>query len=102
MADGIAKWFEGLGLGQYAQTFAEHDIDFEVLPRLSEGNLQELGLTLGHRVMLQAAIEALAEPNQLIERDSATEAAALGGPILYTPQHLHRSRSRWTRDPYMS
>ena len=100
MADDIAQWLEGLGLSLYAQTFAEHDIDFEVLPRLSEGNLKELGLTLGHRGKFQTAIEALAEPSQLIERDSATEAAALGGPILYTPQHLHRSR--WTRDPYMS
>ena len=76
MADDIAQWFEGLGLSQYAQSFAEHDIDFEVLPRLSEGNLKELGLTLGHRVMLQAAIEALADPSQLIERDSDPEYAS--------------------------
>ncbi len=81
MADDIAKWLEGLGLGQYAQMFAEHDIDLEVLPRLSEGNLKELGLTLGHRVKLQAAIEALAEPGQLIERDSATETTVMGGPL---------------------
>ena len=82
MADDIAKWLEGLGLGQYAQMFAEHDIDFEVLPRLSEGNLKELGLTLGHRVKLQAAIEALAEPGQLIERDSASEPTAIASPLV--------------------
>ncbi len=27
MADDIAQWLEGLGLGQYAQTFADNDID---------------------------------------------------------------------------
>ena len=85
MAEDIAQWLEELGLSRYAQVFDEHDIDFEVLPRLSEGNLKELGLTLGHRVKLQAAIEALAEPSQLIERDSATETAALGGPIITSP-----------------
>ncbi len=26
MADDIAQWLEGLGLGQYAQAFAENDI----------------------------------------------------------------------------
>ncbi len=62
MAEDIAQWLEELGLSQYEQVFAEHDIDFEVLPRLSEGNLKELVLTLGHRVKLQAAIEALVDP----------------------------------------
>ncbi len=59
MTEEIAQWLEGLGLGQYSQAFAETDIDFEVLPRLSDDNLKELGLTLGHRLRLQAAIEAL-------------------------------------------
>ena len=62
MADDIARWLKGLGLGQYARTFAEHDIDLEVLSRLSESNLIELGLTLGHRVKLRAAIEDLVDP----------------------------------------
>jgi len=55
----LEQWLERLGLGQYAQVFAENNIDFEVLPRLTEDNLKELGLTLGHRVKLKAAIEAL-------------------------------------------
>ncbi len=47
MADDIVQWLEELGLGQYAQAFADNDIDFEVLPQLSDDNLKELGLTLG-------------------------------------------------------
>jgi SAM (Sterile alpha motif) domain-containing protein len=30
----VANWLEKLGLGQYAQRFAENDIDASVLPHL--------------------------------------------------------------------
>jgi class 3 adenylate cyclase len=65
----IADWLEKLGLGQYAQRFAEKDIDASVLAHLTEENLKELGISLGHRVKLLAAIRELggtlraAEPN---------------------------------------
>ncbi len=59
MADDIAKWLDGLGLGQYAQAFTENDIDLEVLSRVTDDDLMELGLTIGHRRKLQAAIEVL-------------------------------------------
>ena len=46
-----------LGLGQYRRVFAENDIDFAVLPHLTDIDLKELGLTsLGHRKRLLAAI----------------------------------------------
>jgi hypothetical protein len=32
----IADWLEKLGLGQYAQRFAENDISFGVLPDLTD------------------------------------------------------------------
>lgn len=63
----LEQWLERLGLGQYAQVFAVNDIDFEVLPRLTEDNLKELGLTLGHRVKLKAAIEALSPDRSLTQ-----------------------------------
>jgi hypothetical protein len=31
----IAAWLEGLGLGRYASSFAENEIDRETLPRLT-------------------------------------------------------------------
>ena len=55
----IADWLEKLGLGQYAQRFAENDIDTSVLPHLTDENLKELGISLGHRVKLLAAIREL-------------------------------------------
>ena len=59
MADDIANWLNGLGLGHYAQAFTENDIDLEVLSRVTDDDLMELGLTIGHRRKLQAAIEVL-------------------------------------------
>ena len=57
----IAKWLEELGLGEYAQRFAENGIDFSVLGHLSDQDLKDLGVLLGHRRKLQAAIAGLAE-----------------------------------------
>ena len=60
MATDIAHWLTGLGLGRYAEAFAENAVDLETLPHLSDDDLKELGLPLGHRRKLQAAISELA------------------------------------------
>jgi class 3 adenylate cyclase len=53
----IGDWLDKLGLGQYRAAFAENDIDFAVLPHLTDTDLKELGLSsLGHRKRLLAAI----------------------------------------------
>ncbi len=57
----IADWLEKLGLGQYAQRFAENDITFAILPDLTDQDLKELGVTSrGHRRQL---LRAIAEQN---------------------------------------
>ena len=57
----LAEWLKGLGLGQYADAFAENDIDFRLLEDLTDADLKELGVaSLGHRKRLLAAI---AQPN---------------------------------------
>ena len=35
----IAEWLEEVGLGEYAQCFAENGIDFSILDHLSDGDL---------------------------------------------------------------
>jgi uncharacterized protein YjiS (DUF1127 family) len=45
----VADWLERLGLGQYAQRFAENDISFSVLPDLTDQDLKDIGVSLGHR-----------------------------------------------------
>jgi len=57
--DSVARWLEEHGLGEYAQVFAESDIDEEVLPELTDADLEKLGVTLGHRKKLVKAIAAL-------------------------------------------
>ena len=44
MANDITQWLEGLGLGQYAQAFAENNFGFDILPRLSDANKRCPGL----------------------------------------------------------
>ena len=54
----LAAWLGRHGLGQYAQTFAEHNIDHSILPDLTEADLEKLGVSLGHRKKLLRAINA--------------------------------------------
>jgi class 3 adenylate cyclase/predicted ATPase len=57
----IAEWLAALGLSEYAQVFAENSIDdVGVLRDLSDQDLKELGVPLGHRRKMQRAIAELA------------------------------------------
>ena len=56
----IGDWLQKLGLGQYAQRFAENNISFSVLPDLTDQDLKELEVSsLGHRRQLLRAISEL-------------------------------------------
>jgi SAM domain (Sterile alpha motif) len=53
----VAEWLQKLGLDQYVQRFAENDINFAILPHLTDQDLRELGVkSLGHRRQLLLAI----------------------------------------------
>ena len=55
----IVDWLEKLNLGQYAQRFAENDIDVSVLRHLTDADLEKIGVSLGHRRKILAAIAEL-------------------------------------------
>jgi class 3 adenylate cyclase/predicted ATPase/tRNA A37 threonylcarbamoyladenosine biosynthesis protein TsaE len=55
----IADWLEKLNLGQYARRFAENDIDVSVLRHLTDADLEKIGVSLGHRRKILAAIAEL-------------------------------------------
>src|SRR6516165_1410107 len=55
----IADWLNTLGLGQYAQRFAENDIDPSVLRDLTDLDLEKIGVSLGHRKKILRAIAEL-------------------------------------------
>ena len=52
----IADWLEELGMSEYAERFAENDIDTSVLGHLTDQDLKDLGVSLGHRRKILAAI----------------------------------------------
>jgi class 3 adenylate cyclase len=64
----IAEWLASIGLGEYAQRFAENRIDASVLRALNDQDLEKIGIPLGHRKKMLRAI------------------AELGGAVLTTPQ----------------
>ena len=74
----IAEWLATLGLSEYAQRFADNYIDASVLPDLTDQDLTELGVPLGHRrKILRAIAELPAAPapaetaTELVPRDDA-------------------------------
>ncbi len=73
----ITDWLASLGLSEYAGRFAENGIDISVLPDLTDQDLKDIGVLLGHRRKMLRAIgelagtgattplhEAAPEPNQ--------------------------------------
>ena len=59
--DQVSAWLDDLGLGQYRETFKQNAIDWDVLPDLSDGDLEALGVLLGHRKKLLRAIASLSQ-----------------------------------------
>ena len=55
----IAGWLASIGLGEYAQRFDENAIDLSVVEELTEQDLKELGMLLGHRRKIMRAIAEL-------------------------------------------
>ena len=55
----IERWLEEIGLGKYAEVFAEHEITFETLPDLTPMDIDRLALPTGSRRRLMVAIQAL-------------------------------------------
>jgi uncharacterized protein YjiS (DUF1127 family) len=70
----IAEWLDKLGMSEYAQRFAENGISVAALPHLTDHDLKDIGVLLGHRRVMLAAISKLAgaapatpEPTALAE-----------------------------------
>ncbi len=63
-------------MGQYAQAFADNHIDYDTLGDLTDGDLKDLGLTLGHRKRLLKAIQTLAAASQTDDVRSAVPTIA--------------------------
>ena len=60
----VASWLQSLGLGQYEASFRSAEIDAEILPELTNQDLEKLGVPLGHRKRLLKAIASLGVTEQ--------------------------------------
>jgi class 3 adenylate cyclase len=57
----VGEWLRGRGLGRYEEKFRENNIDADLLPRLTDAGLKDIGVSaLGDRLRLLDAIAALA------------------------------------------
>jgi class 3 adenylate cyclase/tetratricopeptide (TPR) repeat protein len=56
---GIAEWLASIGLSEYTQRFADNAIDLSVIRDLTEQDLKDLGVLLGHRRKILRAIAEL-------------------------------------------
>jgi class 3 adenylate cyclase/tetratricopeptide (TPR) repeat protein len=75
----VEDWLSQLGLGKYAEVFVRNDVDLRALPHVTEADLQELGVSLGHRKIILAAINGLVQPHL---DGTATVAPPRDGPEL--------------------
>jgi class 3 adenylate cyclase len=76
MAESVAQWLHEIGLGRYAQAFADNGVELDHLPHLTDDDLKELGLSLGPRRHLQAAVRGLSANQPSIRPSTASAQAA--------------------------
>src|SRR6516162_4526733 len=57
----IADWLKKLGMSEYARRFAENGVNITALPHLTDQDLKEIGVLLGHRRIMLATIAKLAD-----------------------------------------
>ena len=63
----VTAWLASLGLAQYEKSFAENDIDWDVLRDLTNEDLERLGVSLGHRKRMLRALAEIKGASQTIE-----------------------------------
>src|SRR5262249_28678253 len=56
---GIAEWLTSIGMSEYDQRYAYNAIDLSVIRDLTEQDLKDLGVLLGHRRKILRAIAEL-------------------------------------------
>ena len=86
----IDGWLRRIGLAQYAEMFRANDIDGELLGRLTNDDLKDVGVvSFVHRKKL---LEAIAEVGSRPAAASAAPAARRhqSPPLWHRPPPLHR------------
>ena len=72
----VREWLRSHNLEQYADAFEANDIGMDILPELSERDLEQLGLSLGNRRRLLKAVAGRAAEAASPQQESPAQAAA--------------------------
>ena len=69
----VSAWLEDLGLGQYAATFEENDIDWELINDINQETLKDIGIkSAGHRLKILKAVGNL-HSDQVVAASTASK-----------------------------
>jgi hypothetical protein len=103
----IADWLKQLGMSEYAERFVESDIDTSVLRDLTDQDLKELGVSLGHRRKMLRAIAELAGAAPTSPQPAFTEPKTQDAAerrqvtVMFSDLVVRRHSPRaWTRRTY--
>ncbi|NND00529.1 MAG: adenylate/guanylate cyclase domain-containing protein, partial [Gammaproteobacteria bacterium] len=72
----LFEWLSKIGLEQHTQTMIDNDIDLDLLPDITDEDLKELGLSIGHRRKILTAaghIPGIAQPVPTVETVDAAD-----------------------------
>ena len=76
----IDGWLRGIGLSEYAEMFRANDINIELLGRLTNDDLKDIGVvSLGHRKKLLEAIAERAGAVSVSPRPAVSEIGLVSG-----------------------
>ena len=95
MDERVSVWLENLGLGVYREAFQRNAITWDVLSELNEGDLEALGVLLGHRKQLLRTIAQLPPSAEALGRKAIPNAASQETPPSI-PQHDQAERRQLT------
>src|SRR5262249_21735874 len=93
--DPVSRWLEHLGLGIYREAFEKNAITWDVLPELTQGDLEALGVLLGHRKQLLRAIAQL-PPRAEVSAPQSLSSAVSPDKLGFPPERDQAERRQLT------
>ena len=90
----IAEWLAKIGLERYAGAFADNDIDCSVLHHLTDADLEKIGVSLGHRRKMLAAIAEIG--NAPASASAPVLPPLIAGPAITPPVQSTAERRQVT------
>ena len=98
----VAEWLENLGLGQYASTFEENDIGWDLLGDIDQETLKDIGVnSAGHRLQILKAAKSL-NPEEATPTPATADTTEAPPPGSVTDTTDDEDTSAWSRTPASS